>query len=277
MATALVTGGSSGIGCAFATELASQGYDLVLVARGAKRLGSAAQALRDKYGVQVDELGADLSNTDDVQRVAQIFSTKRIDLLINGAGFAAHDDLLAEDWSGQQRAFDVMGLGVLVLSGAAAREMVKRGHGGIINIASVNALIPADNYSALKAWTINYTEGLAARLAGTGVHVNVTIAAWVKTDFHAAAGLARPHIPKWAWVPVDSLVKLALADLKRGKIRSVPTLRWRIAVWVLQHGPLSWQRKISHWVRSEHDKNRLSDHAPAELDQDESQPEAKDL
>lgn len=61
-----------------------------------------------------------------------------------------------------------MCLAVLVLSGAAAREMVKRGSGEIINISSMNSLIPADNYAAIKAWVNSYTEGLAARLDGTG-------------------------------------------------------------------------------------------------------------
>ncbi|MCT3011935.1 SDR family NAD(P)-dependent oxidoreductase, partial [Propionibacterium freudenreichii] len=62
MPTALVTGGSSGIGYAFATELARRGYDLVLVARDPHRLGSAARAVRNKFGVQVHELSADLSD-----------------------------------------------------------------------------------------------------------------------------------------------------------------------------------------------------------------------
>lgn len=234
----------------------------MLVARDRQRLDSAARAVHNKYRVQVDPVSADLSDRDDIARVEKLFATRRIDLLVNDAGFAAHDDLLDEDWSAQARALDLMCLAVLVLSGAAARQMVARGSGEIINISSMNSLIPADNYAAVKAWVNSYTEGLAARLAGTGVHANVTITAWVKTQFHAAAGLDRPNIPDWVWVPVRSLVKLALRDVRRGKIRSVPTLRWRLAAWALQHGPLVLPRRVSTWVRSEHDNNRIADEVP---------------
>lgn len=256
MPTALVTGASSGIGLAFATELAARGYDLVLVARDPERLARAGERLRSR-GVQVSELSADLGRRDDLSRVEAVFDEQAIDLLVNDAGFAAHDDLLDADWQRQVQALDVMCLAVLVLSGAAARAMAERGHGEIVNISSMNALIPVDNYSAVKAWVVTYTEALASRLNGTGVHANVTIAGWVKTDFHAAAGLERPHIPGWVWVPVASLVTQALGDVSRGRIRTVPTLHWRIAAWALQHGPLALSRAVSRKVRSGHDKNRI--------------------
>ena len=192
MATALVTGGSSGIGLAFAHALAARGDDLVLVARDGSRLDAAAQQLRARHGVAVETLPADLADVAGIRTVEAFIDAHEIDVLVNSAGFAAHADLLDADWSGHAGALTAMALAVLVLSGAAGRQMVRRGAGGIVNVASVNALIDADVYSATKRWVVSYTEALAGRLAGTGVHATVVLPGWARTNYHAAAGMRRP-------------------------------------------------------------------------------------
>jgi short-subunit dehydrogenase len=89
MATALVTGGTSGIGAEFARQLAGRGDDLVLVARNPDRLSEYATELKDRYGVAVETLVADLGVREEVQQVAaRLGSTEQpIDLLVNNAGF----------------------------------------------------------------------------------------------------------------------------------------------------------------------------------------------
>ena len=89
MATALITGGTSGIGAAFARALAARGDDLVLVARNADRLSDVATELKERYAVGVETIVADLAEREDVIRIAErLTSTERsIDLLINNAGF----------------------------------------------------------------------------------------------------------------------------------------------------------------------------------------------
>ncbi|MFT8395649.1 SDR family NAD(P)-dependent oxidoreductase [Propionibacterium sp.] len=252
MATALVTGGSSGIGYAFARKLAERGDELVLVARHEDRLRAAAETLHTTYGVTVDTVVADLSSRDDLLAVERIFAERPIDVLVNNAGFAAHAKLLDEDWSNQAKALDVMCLAVLVLSGAAARTMTSRGVGRIINISSVNALIGTDNYSAVKRWMITYTQALDLELAGTGVHATVALPGWVKTNFHQAAGLDRPHIPGWLWVSPEEVAESVLADADRGQVLCVPTTRWKVAAWVLRHGPDALVKCVSNAVASGH-------------------------
>ncbi len=252
MATALVTGGSSGIGYAFAQKLAARGDDLVLVARDEPKLRSAAETLRTLFGVHVETVVADLASRDDLKRIERLLADRPIDTLVNNAGFAAHGDLLDEDWSAQETAFDVMCLAVLVLSGAAARAMVGRGHGEIVNISSINALICADNYSSVKSWVLSYTRALNARLEHTGVHATAVLPGWVKTNFHAAAGLRRPHIPGWLWVEPADVASSALEAVHRGQVLCVPTVRWRFAAWVLRHGPDALPRFVARSVRSGH-------------------------
>ncbi|MDO5736128.1 MAG: SDR family NAD(P)-dependent oxidoreductase, partial [Propionibacteriaceae bacterium] len=96
MATALITGGTSGIGLAFARELAGRGTDLVLVARDAQRLGEVAEELHTAHGVDVEVLSADLSDRDEMLRVAKRVESEDapIDMLINNAGFGLHSTVL---------------------------------------------------------------------------------------------------------------------------------------------------------------------------------------
>ena len=116
MPTALGTGGSSGIGYAFATELARRGYDRVLGARDPQRLGSAARAVRNKFGVQVHELSADLSDHNDIARVAQFSTNRPLDLLPINSGSAAHYDPLIDYYPWQVRPLRLMIVALLALS-----------------------------------------------------------------------------------------------------------------------------------------------------------------
>ena len=119
--TALITGGTSGIGSAFAEALARRGFSLVLVARGAERLESTASRLRTQFAVEVETLEADLSVADDVARVAQRLEDPRspIDMLINNAGFSVKRTYAAEGLDLHHRGIDVMAKAVLDLSSAA--------------------------------------------------------------------------------------------------------------------------------------------------------------
>src|SRR5215212_12034859 len=89
MATALITGGTSGIGAAFARAYAARGYDLVLVARNPDRLDQTATILKDRYQAGVETIPADLGKRDDVQQVAnRLASPERpVEILVNNAGF----------------------------------------------------------------------------------------------------------------------------------------------------------------------------------------------
>ena len=169
VATALVTGGTSGIGAAFVRALAARGDDVVIVARDTARMEATAAELSAKHGVRVEALTADLAKKADVDRVAARLESQDapIELLINNAGFGLHSTLLDADYSEHERALDVMGLAVLVLGGAAGRAMKARGHGRIINVSSISAFIAQGGYSPVKAYSKVYSEGLANELSST--------------------------------------------------------------------------------------------------------------
>ncbi|MDR2896241.1 MAG: SDR family NAD(P)-dependent oxidoreductase [Propionibacteriaceae bacterium] len=247
MPRALITGGTVGIGRAFADALAARGYDLVLASRDQAKLQASASRLHDHYHVQVEVIPSDLTDPTAVDRLAQRLedSTAPIDLLINNAGFAVHQSLLSRDLTLQRDAMQVMCWAVLQLSGAAARAMKERGHGAILNVTSSSAVITTGNYSAIKAWATVYTEALSNELRGSGVKVMALLPGWVKTEFHSRAGVKAHNLPDFVWVDVDQLVHQALRDLDSGRVLSVPTARWAFAVWLGHVAPRRAIRAVS--------------------------------
>jgi uncharacterized protein len=247
MATALVTGGTSGIGAAFARALAARGDDLVLVARNAERLAGMAAEIKERCAVEVEVISADLGVRDDVERVAQrLSSTDRpIDLLVNNAGFGVRAKLTSEDLSPIDNAIDVMIRAVFVLGGAAGRTMRARGRGAIINVSSTAGFVTMGAYSAIKAWVSVYSEGLSNELADTGVTVTALCPGWVRTEFHERANIRASAIPKPLWLAADDLVAQCLKDVAARKVISIPSKRYQVLIFLARHAPRSAIRSVS--------------------------------
>jgi short-subunit dehydrogenase len=252
MATALVTGGTSGIGAEFARALAAGGYDIVLVARDAERLKAMATELHAASGMDVEVLQADLSDRAEVQKVVERLTDENrpVEFLVNNAGFGVHSSLLSEDTTAHEHALDVMVRAVLVLGGAAGRAMRSRGRGSILNVASVAGHLTMGSYSAVKAWVASYSEGLAVELRGSGVTVTALSPGWVRTEFHTRAGIRTGSIPSIMWIDAESLVRTALRDVGRGKVISIPSVRYRAVTWFVRHAPRRVVRAISGAISS---------------------------
>lgn len=246
MRPALITGGTSGIGLAFAHALAREGRPLMLVARDAERLRARCDDLCDTYGVQVDMLRADLSDRADVDRVAACLRSGEFGMLINNAGFSLKTPLVDGDEALTDRAYEAMGRAPRVLSCAAASGMIERGEGTIITVVSMSALTRQDSYSALKAYTLATTEVLASELAGTGVTVTAVLPGWVRTEFHARSSITkRSKVPASLWLSPGQVAREALADAARGKVISVPSLRYKVIAGGLRVLPGGLMRSIS--------------------------------
>ena len=205
MATALVTGGTSGIGAAFARALAARSEDLVLVARDSERLAATAAELTDRHHIAVETLVADLAVRSDVDKVAARLTDPEAPVarLVNNAGFGIRTRLTAEDLDQHERGVDVMIRAVLLLAAVAGRAMKARGEGSIINVSSTSGFITMNSYSATKAWVRIFSEGLANDLAGSGVRVTAVCPGWVRTEFHSRAEIGVSAIPDWMWLDAD--------------------------------------------------------------------------
>lgn len=244
---ALVTGGTSGLGLEFARALADRGCDLVLVARDLDRLTHTADQLRWRYGVDVEVLAADLSQRDQAAAVAARLADPAapVEILVNNAGHGVHSPLLAEDTSEHEQAIDLMIRAVLLLGGSAGRAMTARGHGVIINVSSVAGLITMGGYSAIKSWVRTYSDSLSLELRGTGVRVTTLLPGWVRTEFHERAGIRTGSIPASLWLEPDRVVADCLADVERGRTRSVPSTRFKVLAWLAEHAPRPAVRRVT--------------------------------
>jgi len=175
--TALVTGGSRGIGRAIALELARAGADVTLTYRSGK--DEAEEVAREAGGRAVE---ADVA--DPEQAKALIGAVDDLDLLVNNAG-VTRDGLIArmsdEDW---RVVIETNLSGVFHTCRAAARGMMKRRSGSIVNISSIVGLHgnPGQtNYSASKAGIIGFTKALARELGTRGVRANVVAPGYIDT------------------------------------------------------------------------------------------------
>src|ERR1700677_518975 len=166
---AAITGASAGIGAMFARKLAARGYDLLLIARREDRLRSLASELSDTYPVKADILAADLAEPADLERAAEKDQgSSNLGLLVNNAGFGVHGLFFESEAAGQLEMHRLHVLATVRLSHAALRNLVPKGEGGIINVASVAGFSQAPgsiSYNSTKAWMISFTEGIAIELA----------------------------------------------------------------------------------------------------------------
>ncbi|MFF5298927.1 SDR family NAD(P)-dependent oxidoreductase [Streptomyces sp. NPDC013161] len=239
MTTALITGSTAGIGAAFARRLAADGHNLVLVARNTARLGEQATELHDRHGIEAEVLTADLATDKGIDTVAARVADRKnpVDLLVNNAGFGNKGHYLDVSMADELKMLKVHCEAVLRLTSAAAEAMRERGRGGVVNVASVAAFVPRGTYGASKAWVVQFTQGAAKDLAGTGVRLMALAPGFVRTEFHERAGMGTDNIPNWMWLDADKLVAAALADLARGKTLSIPDPRYKALMGLVKITP----------------------------------------
>ena len=176
--TAIVTGASSGLGVLYAETLADLGANLVIAARRYDKLVKHADELTKKYAVKVVPVETDVTKEEHVTRMVQtaIDSFGSLEIIVNNAGVASvipSVDMPLEEW---KKVVDTNLTGVFLCARTAAREMIKRKYGKIVNIASIYGatgdIFPAAPYYATKAAVMNLTRAFAVEWAPHNISVN---------------------------------------------------------------------------------------------------------
>ncbi|MGS2613986.1 SDR family NAD(P)-dependent oxidoreductase [Micromonospora sp. LZ34] len=238
---ALITGGTAGIGAAFARRLATDGWHLVLVARDADRLAEMAAELTGRHGREVETIPADLSTDDGCALVERrLVAEPPVELLVNNAGISLNTPFLRSSAEDEARLLRLNVHAVMRLTLAALRPMTERRHGAVINVSSVagfGAVMPGSTYSASKAWVTNFSESVGQSARPFGVRVMALCPGYTRTEFHDRAGINMSKTPEWMWLRADDVVDEALRDLRKGKLVSIPAWKYKLAVAGLRHAP----------------------------------------
>lgn len=224
---ALITGASTGIGAIYADRLAKRGYDLVLVARDAKRLEAVSERVRAGTGINVEIIAADLTNEADVELVEARLAKGDVSLLLNNAGMSLKGGILENAPVDLARIIALNVTAPTRLASAAGKAFVVKGEGAIINISSVLALAPEmfeGIYSGTKAYLLNLSQAMAAQLKDKGVYVQVVLPGATRTEIWEKAGRDPNTFPDGFLMEVDDLVDAALVGFDRKETVTIPPL-----------------------------------------------------
>jgi uncharacterized protein len=227
--TCLITGASSGIGAEVARALARRGHGVTLVARREDRLRDLAAQLSDAHGVRAETLGCDLGDEGARTRMLAAFSELGliVEVLVNNAGFGTAGRFAELD---QERELEMVRLNVeavVALCGRFVPEMVERGRGAVLNLASTAAFQPLPRnatYAASKAFVLSFTDALHAELKESGVTATTLCPGPVQTEFVEVAGMdgAAESAPSFVWSSADSVAEEGVRGLENGKRVVVP-------------------------------------------------------
>lgn len=185
--TAIVTGGSRGIGRAVAVRLAKDGMNLVINYRGNSAAAEETERMCRELGAEVLLVQGDVSRAEDCEKLAaqakEAFG--RVDVLVNNAGIT-RDGLLARMTEEDFRAvLDVNLVGPWNMMKAVNRIMMKQRYGRIVNLSSVTGLMGnmgQTNYAAAKAGILGMTKSYAREVASRGITVNAVAPGFIDTD-----------------------------------------------------------------------------------------------
>jgi short-subunit dehydrogenase len=243
---AIVTGASSGIGRAFALELARRGHPILLVARRGDELQRVATEIAAGGG-RAEPLVADLASAAGVEAVARAADALGdVGVLVNNAGAGSYGPFL-EQPAGRDAAQVALNIeAVVALTHRLLPRMVARRRGQIINVASILAFMPTPyfaTYAATKAFVLSFSEALAHELRGTGVRVLAASPGVVKTEFSRVAGSPDQDgaLPK---LTPDAVVRATLRAAGSGRVVRVVGPAYRLLAVVAAITP----RPLMRWI-----------------------------
>jgi short-subunit dehydrogenase len=222
---ALITGGSSGIGEAFADVFAAEGFGLVITARREDRLRAVQTRLQRQHGVRVEVIVADLAQRDAPARLCTEIAARglAIDALVNNAGYSVPGSYLASAWDTHAAFLQVMVTAVAELTHRLLPGMIERRYGRIINVASLAGLIPSPAghtlYGASKAFLIKFSEALAHEVRRDEVYVTAVCPGFTRSEFHDVSGMraSMGSLPNFMWMDAATVARQGYAAVMAGE------------------------------------------------------------
>ena len=241
--TALITGGSRGLGLALAEEFARQGCRIMLCARDEQELMRARQELEYR-GTEVSAIACDVSRQQDVERMIGAARERfgHVDILVNNAGTISVGPLLSQTLEDFRQAMDVMFWGTVYPTLAVIPEMIKRRSGRIINVTSIGGKVSIPHllpYGCAKFATVGFSEGLHAELKRYGIHVLTVAPGLMRTGSHLNAVFKGKHEQEYGWFALSGTNPMFSIAVDRAARQIVNAARKKQAELII-----SWQAEL---------------------------------
>jgi short-subunit dehydrogenase len=231
--TALITGASVGIGYELAKVFARNNHNLILVSRNQQQLDRVASECRSLGKIDVRVLPKDLAVPSAPQ---EIFDTLKqsgtvVDVLVNNAGFGTHGEFAQIDLTADLNLLQVNIVALTALTKLYLREMLARGSGKILNVASVASFQPGPlmaTYYASKAYVLHFSEAIATEIAGRGVTVTALCPGPTESEFGKRAGIKGDRPFRVRPMPTAPVAQAGYHGLMHGKRIVIPGLSNKI-------------------------------------------------
>jgi hypothetical protein len=253
--TALITGGSSGIGIALAKEIAAHGHNVVLVARRRDALEAAAGVIEGKYGVRADAIPADLRQPDAAEKLYETIAGEKLEIgiLVNNAGFGLGGEFLETDLQREVEMIQVNVIAVTQLTKLFAAPMVRRRNGRVMNVASTAAFQPGPLmavYYATKAYVLSFSQAVAEELRGTGVTVTALCPGATATAFADTAEISSSRLfTRLGVADADDVAQYGYKAMMRGERVAIPAWRDKIMVQAERLAPRGLVTRIARQLQ----------------------------
>jgi short-subunit dehydrogenase len=254
---ALITGASAGIGREFARQLAGRARSVILIARREQKLNELRDELNQQYPkIAISFRRTDLANLTELNELLEWLDHERIDvdLLINNAGMGDSGAFATSNPIRNEQMTLVNIVALTTLTRHLLPRMIARGRGGILNVSSSAGFLPIPDfavYAATKAYVTSLSEALRAELRGTGVSVCALCPGPVHTEFQEVAKRpgAQPDTgPEFVFVPVEQVVRDALAGLEANRPIIIPGFPMKLGMFLVRIIPmpiLRWLSRLS--------------------------------
>ena len=220
---ALITGASSGIGKDMAFVMAEKGINLVLLARRESILNEIKHDLEKKFQIKVLIITSDLSQITEYQRIHDecLNNDFSPDFLVNNAGYGTLNSFHKTSYEDHIKFINVLSTSVIALTQLFLQNMLDKGFGRIINIASLAGFAPASNsggmYTAVKSMIIKHSEGIHKEYSNKNIFCCAVCPGFTHTEFHDQMGDFKRSIPSFMWMDSKTVAEQAFNETMKGK------------------------------------------------------------
>src|SRR6476646_980741 len=253
--TALVTGGSGGIGEELAKVLARHGYDLVLVARNRDALEGVAGQIEGKHEVKAHVFAADLRRREAPEAIRDFLLNEDIpiNILVNNAGFGLGGEFADTELTRELEMIQVNIAALTHLTKLFLPAMIKAKSGRILNIASTAAFQPGPLmavYYATKAYVLSFSEALAEELRNSGVTVTALCPGPTRTEFAAEAQVGNSRLfTAFGIADAGDVAEFGVSAMLHGRRVAIPGIKNKIVAQANRFAPRALTAKVSRMAQ----------------------------